>query len=879
MNEILRAANGVRRFCVGILVMAVVATSPVGRLSAATPAPIGSGDLKSLAAYPQQVRLVGLDAMQQLVVTGQYTNQGIRDLTLPAKFRVDDATIADVSSSGLLTPVANGTTQVVVEVRGQTARMNVTVTGTDADQPINFTNEIVPILTKFGCNAGDCHGKAEGQNGFKLSLLGFDAKADYNALVREGRGRRVRPAAAEHSLLLTKSTGRVGHGGGKPLAMDAPECQLLTRWIRSGTPFGSDDDPHVIGISVYPDHRIVPRRAIQQLAVIAHFSDGSTSDVTRRTEFKSNDEATVDVDRNGVVETQDQFGEGSVMVRYLGHVNVFLATIPLETTPANSTQHAPANFVDEHVFAKLNQLKLPPSELCTDGEFLRRASVDITGTLPTAAEAKNFLEDADPQKRSKLIDDLLNRPAYAKYFTLKWGDILRLRGGVRDPLDKVEAKRKAAAKKKLPVMDTMADRADRLQAWIRESLETNKPYDQFVREIVTTTGDTVGADAPAPSLWYLELKLPQGLVDDTAQAFLGTRIQCAQCHHHPFEKWSQEDYWGLATFFGRVQWQMSHDKNGQKLANVKPVRISEAGRLGQSIGFNPEGKLTDPQGREFINPKALGADELVVAPGDDPRHKLVDWMVQPDNPFFARALVNRYWGHFFSRAISVPLDDMRVTNPPSNPALLDALAADFIQHKFDLKHLIRTICNSKTYQLSSRPNEFNTQDEQNYARYIPKRLPAEVLHDAIDQVTNSPTLFVAKGGFKFPEGTRAIELPDAYVSSYFLDVFGRPPRNSACDCEREPSVTLAQRVHLLNSGAIGRKVGEQSKKLLADERPVADKLGDLYLSAFSRFPIDPELKRIEDYIASKSDSDRNKEQAYFDVVWAVINTKEFAFNH
>jgi hypothetical protein len=859
----------------GIFVPCVMAEDVSG------PPPLGVGDLTQLVVQPTEVEIVGPDAAAQLVVTGRFTNQGVRDVTREVSYSSLDSKVVEVSSSGYLVPLGEGTTKVVAECGGQVVELSVAVSGFARPQPINFTNEIVPILTKLGCNNGGCHGKADGQNGFKLSLLGFDPVADYRALVQEARGRRIELAAAEQSLLLVKPTGQLGHGGGKPLKIDSPEHQLLARWIETGALFGSANDPHVIGISISPGHSILARQAGQQIRVKAHYSDGSSSDVTRRAEFKSNDGEIVEVTTKGLIQTGDHFGEGSVMVRYLGHVDVFRATIPRLHQPDAQARNdvASKNFVDSLVFAKLEQLGLPPSQLCTDGEFLRRASIDITGTLPAVDEAKQFLADRDPRKREKLIDNLLERSEYVSYFTMKWADILRVRGGVRDPKDKVEAARKAAEKKKITPLDKDAHRADVFRNWIYESIKNNKPYDKFVREIIVTNGDTSGPKAPPASLWYLQLKTPQGLIEDTAQAFLGTRIQCAQCHHHPFEKWSQDDYWGLAGFFSRVQWQTSLDKNGKRVKEMKPVRLSEAGRMGQFIGFTPDGKLTNPNGKEFVHPKPLDSEELSITAKDDPREKLVDWMTAPDNPFFARAVVNRYWGHFFRHAIVEPLDDLRVTNPPSNPQLLDALARDFVDHKFDLKHLIRTICTSATYQLSSLPNNVNGDDKRNYARYLPVRMPAEVLLDAVDQVTESPTQFTAMGGYKFPAGTRAIDLPDAYVSSYFLRTFGRPERKSACACEREPSVTLAQRAHMLNGSGVIRQMSAQAAKLMTGQRPLKEQLTDLYLTCFTRYPTDEELTTVSDYIAAKSDSDKNKQQAYYDVVWALLNAKEFSFRH
>jgi len=771
----------------------------------------------------------------------------------------------------MVLPLANGSTELSAEFQGKTVKLAVAVAGADQERPIHFANEIMPILTKFGCNTGACHGKAEGQNGFKLSLLGFDPEADYAALARENRGRRTMPTAPERSLLLLKATGSLGHGGGKLLPTGSVEYQLLSRWIAGGLPEGSKDDPKVVGITVTPAQRILAPQTTQQISVTAHFSDGTQADVTPRAEFVSNEELLASVTKTGKVETRDRSGEAAIMVRYLGQVGVFRAAIPQQTPADQFPKHAPNNYIDQNVFARLQQLGIPAAEVCSDGEFLRRVSIDITGTLPTVAEAEKFLADVTPDKRSKVVDDLLSRPTYASYFALKWGDVLRLRGGSRT------AKKDDNAKDKAPALDTESQRADAFHAWIKDSLRDNKPYDRFVREIITAQGVTSGPETAAPILWYLELKTPQGLVDDMAQAFLGTRIQCARCHHHPFEKWSEDDYWGLAMFFGQLQWQ-SRGRDPKSQGDFAPVRLNEGARLGQKVAFDPKLTLSSPRGKEYPRPKPLDGAEITLAPGDDPRHLLVDWMARPDNPYFARTLVNRYWGHFFGRGIVDPIDDMRVTNPPSNPGLLDALAKDFIEHKFDLKQLIRTICASKTYQLASTASEWNKHDKQNFARYQLRRLPAEVLLDAIDQVTGSPTEFTGQGGAKFPAGTRAIDLPDIFVGSYFLEVFGKSKRQSACECERDPSVTLAQRAHLLNSTAIRGKLAVRAAQLIADKRPDAEKVREVYLAYFSRTPSAEELRTVEQYLAGKGATDPAKTQAYHDLLWALLNTKEFVFS-
>jgi hypothetical protein len=829
-----------------------------GSAATASAPAVGKGELRSLTALPEKVVLRGGDEVQQLVVTGRFANDGVRDLTQEAVWRVADPAVVRVEAGGLLVVGKNGTTEVTAEVQGKRVKVPVVVEGAERERPINFTNQIVPIFSKLGCNAGACHGKASGQNGFKLSLLGFEPAVDYQALTREARGRRVSPSAPEASLLLRKPTGAMPHGGGKRLDPRSRDAQLLLRWVRSGAPFGDGADPAVVGVSVVPDHRLIPPGSRQQITVTAHYSDGSRRDVTSQAEYSSNDAEIVDVTGGGLVEAGGVPGEDSVMVRYLGHLAVFRATIPLETPPEKFPKEAPAHFIDRHVLAKLEQLGVPPSGLCTDGEFLRRASLDITGTLPTAAEAEKFLADKDPKKRDKLVDDLLGRPAYASYFALKWGDILRNRrtgvvglGGGRA-------------------------RTEAFHGWIRDGLAKNKPYDRFVREILTARGDVLGDAGQPPVAWYHVLKTPQLLVDDTAQAFLGTRIQCAQCHHHPYEKWSQDDYWGLASFFARVQ-----------TAPAKGA-VPRDGKGLLTLSIARDGKAVSPQGKTYTQPKPLGGEPLTVPPGDDPRERLAEWMTRPDNPFLARALVNRYWAHFFGRGIVEPADDLRSTNPPSNPELLDALAKDFVAHEFDLKHLVRTICTSQAYQRSSAPNEYNRKDRQNFARCYPRRVPAEVLLDALDQATGVPT----KLGNN-ESAARAIDLPDEATTNTLLEVFGKPSRDSACECERVSAATLAQSLYLLASREVHGKLKQptsRAAKLAADSRPAADKVKEMFLWVFARYPTPEELRTAETFLtreearaAKEAPAGKQqqlaKQEAYEDLLWALLNTKEFLFNH
>jgi hypothetical protein len=776
--------------------------------------------------------LSGRDSSQQLVVTGQYDSGQVRDLTRTVQYKTQPEGIVAIDATGHVTPIKEGVAAVQVQADGGLmAAVNVEVKNITTDVPVNFPNQVVPVFTKYACNGGGCHGKSGGQNGFRLSLLGFEPTEDYEYLVKEGRMRRLFPAAPDRSLLLQKATAVLPHGGGHRIDLDSPAYRLLRRWIEQGMPYGKETDPTVTHIDVQPKERLMERDGTQQIIVVAHYSDGSSEDVTRTTQFDSNDAEMAEVSVTGLVKTSQLTGSVAVMARYQGHVGVFRATVPLGLPVEN--QPKARNYVDELVYGKLKALGLPSSALCDDATFIRRTTVDVAGRLPSLAESEAFLQDKDPNKRENLINRLLDSTDHADYFANKWAAILR--------------------NKRRQEGDKQATFA--FYDWIRTSLYENKPYDQFVREVLTATGEP-GKNPPVS--WYREVKDQSAQVEDTAQLFLGLRIQCARCHHHPFEKWSQQDYYGFTAFFAQVGRKKGDEQNEERIFH----------RVGIAQARNPK------TGKD-VRPTGLGAETLDLPSDADPRHSLVDWMAAKDNPFFAKSLVNRYWKHFFGRGLVDPEDDMRVTNPASNPALLDALAKDFIEHKFDLKHVIRTICNSNVYQLSAEPNEWNRDDKQNFSRYYPKRLNAEVLLDAIDQVTGTTTAFGP-----IPAGTRAVQLPDNGFNSYFLTVFGRPESSSACECERSSEANLAQSLHLLNSGEIQGKLTAGSGRaamFAADaNKPAPQKIRELYLLAFSREPTSDETAIAVAHIEkNKADAKR----AYEDIVWALLNTKEFLFNH
>ena len=796
----------------------------------------------SVSAQDKKAKLLGPDANLQLVVY----NSDLQDMTREVVYTSSPNNLISISDSGKVIPLGNGdVTITATNDKGLTGKLDLVVERFETPQPINFPNEIVPLFTKHGCNGGGCHGKSEGQNGFKLSLLGFEPTEDFEYLVKESRGRRLFPAAPEHSLLLRKGAGDLPHGGGARFEHDSWDYKAIVRWMEQGMPYGNPDDPILEKISVFPDSRIVDPGGKQQLAVTAYYSDGSVRDITGIATYESNQKEMGEVDQNGLVTmSTGETGDMAVMIRYQEQVSVFQATIPLGI-PIESFPVA-KNVIDEKVFAKLKTLGLPTSEICDDSTFLRRTSLDIAGRLPTLEETDKYLNSDNPNKRSEWIDSLLSTTDYAEFFANKWSSILR-------------NKRKA---------DTYTRGTQAFHEWIRQSFHDNKPYNQFVSELVTARGEISHNPATA---WFRNVTDQKERLQDTAQVLLGVRLQCAECHHHPYEKWSQQDYYGFSAFFSRI---------GKKKTDMP----------GEEAVFHNVGLATakHPKTGQNIKPTPLGGDELDILAEDDPRDDLASWITDEKNPFFAPMLVNRYWKHFFNRAIVEPEDDMRVTNPPTNPELLQALSNQFISTGYDIKDLIRTICNSTTYQLSAIPNEHNAGDRQNYSRYYPKRLPAEVLLDSIDRMTGSPTSFAGQ----LP-GTRAVALPDDSYnsSSYFLTVFGRPEMDSACECERAQGASLAQTLHLLNSKNIQDKLsgaGGNAQKLTSQkERVNEDKITELYKLAFSRNPKDDEMKTAIGYIKKKTEqieNDANKKEdsikmAYEDLVWALLNTKEFLFNH
>jgi len=777
---------------------------------------------------PKQITLDGMRASHSILVDGIDENGNRFDLTRQAQFKIANEKLATVSSMGRVYAVTDGATEVIVSVGKATAKIALKIERSQIKRPLNFENDIVPVLSRYGCNASGCHGKAEGQNGFKLSVFGFDPRADFVALTQEGRGRRLHATIPAKSLLLTKASGGVPHGGGVRIRKNSPQFKILADWIEAGAPFGDEADPKVASIEVEPHERSMRMEAQQQLRVIATYTDGRQVDVTNYARFQSNNVGLASVDEFGLVTTLEVPGDVAVMASYMGAVDVFRVLVPGQQSPNLPASPPRQNFIDQFVDAKLQKLNIVPSQLCSDADFLRRAHIDVIGTLPTASESRQFLSSKDPDRRRKLVDSLLQRPEFADYWALKWADLLRV--------ERLKLGHKQAYE---------------YYRWIRDSFASNKPMDQFAKEVLTSSGPL--SESPSGHLFKVVTN-PGDLASTVSQVFMGVRIECARCHHHPYDRWSQTDYYGMQAFFTQVGFK-KHPR-------------------GEILTATKNGGTKHPRTGKPVFAHALTAKNPETSPEGDRRRILADWMTSPDNSWFAQNIANRTWAHLLGRGIIEPVDDVRLTNPPSNPELLKALTEDFVREEYDFKQLIRTITGSRTYQLSSKPNPSNQRDEQNYSRALFKRLDAEVLLDAVCQVTGVPEKFDG-----MPRGYRAIQLWDSQVPNYFLKVFGRPARTSPCECERVTEPNVSQVLHVLNSPRVQSKLSHAAGQLTRMARDVTDdqKLTEeLYLTFFSRMPTDAEKRSVLAFLEKQSD---NRQQAVEDIAWSMLNTLEFLFNH
>ncbi len=696
--------------------------------------------------------------------------------------------------------------------------------------PPSFRNQVIPVFTKIGCNSGACHGAAAGKNGFHLTLRGYDIAADYIAITRQSGGRRVVMTEPGRSLLLLKPSMAVAHAGGLRLPPGSPEYRVVADWISAGAPAPTEADPFIQEIEIQP------RQAKSgPLAVTAHFSDGSSADVTRWARFATVNEAVAAVDENGRVEVRGA-GEAAITAAFLGKVAVARVTVPAANrVDAAAFDNAPRrNFIDDAILKKLAELRIPPSQEAGDGEFLRRAYLDAAGILPSVEETRAFLADRRADKRAAVIESLLSRPEFTDYWTYKWADLLSVN---RDTLS---------------LRGMLA-----FYKWLRDGVESDKPWNQVAREILTASGNSF---ENGPVNYYRLHRTPEELTETTLQAFMGMRIMCARCHNHPFEKWTQTDYYGVASFFPRVNY-----KDGGQPGDLSVIPAARGEidhpRLGRPVAPQPlDGKPLDPEATA------------------DRRRALADWIVSPDNPYFARSFVNRVWANFVGRGLIEPVDDLRATNPASNEELLASLTADFVQHNFSLRHLARTIMNSAAYQRSSRTLPENEKDGVFYSHYILKRLPAEVILDAMSAVTGSAEQFSG-----MPAGTRALELPDTKVTSQFLDIFGRPKRVITGESERRQEPSITQALQVLNGSTLNQKVsapGGMVDALVTASTPLDQALERMYLAALSRFPTEREKQALLAVLDSGgAPADNRKRDVLEDILWSLLSGKEFLFNH
>jgi hypothetical protein len=799
-----------------------------------------------LVVHPAAIDLVGLAARHRILVTAVAADGSQVDATAQARFTSSAAEVVAVSAAGECQPLADGKAIVRVDFAGKSAEVPVAVSHAKAPRPPSFVNDVTPIFTRFGCNQGACHGKGAGQNGFRLSLRGYAPEMDYDWITREYLGRRIDPTTPENSLLLLKPLGAAPHEGGALFGRSSREYGVLLDWLQARTPGPAKDDPEVRRLEILPGNRLLKVGEEQQLLVRAEFSDGEIRDATWLTKFDSNDAGVVEVTPNGKARAL-LHGETAVRATFQGQVAVVIFTIPYDRPIQADRLAGRNNFIDEHVFGKLGGLRIEPSDLCDDATFLRRAYLDAIGALPTPAEVRAFLADKAADKRSRLIDRLLERPEFVDFWAVQLGDLLQNR-----------------KERDHDVRGAKGVRS--FHEWIRAQVAANRPWDEIAREVLTTKGKVT--DNPAIGYFITTVGETQDadqseVVASVAQAFLGTRIGCAKCHNHPLEKYTQDDYYHFAAYFSRVRLDRKDPKQG---ATVLRVAARDANQEKNPIG------VRQPRTGQFLAPQPLDRSPTPLEPGDDPRAKLADWMTDPKNEYFSGAMVNRLWRHFMGTGLVEPVDDLRASNPPTNPELWRALHQEFVGHKFDMKHMMRVILNSRAYQLSSATNPSNAADTRFYSHYNARRLPAEVLLDGLAQVTEVPDAFAG-----YPTGLRSVQLPEPGPRSYFLSLFGRSERVTACACERSGEVTLPQLLHMENGQTVVQKIAAPDGRLAkmlkagdADDKVVAE----LFLATLCRPPTEPELAVVRKQMAPDK-----REEVLRDLFWALVNSKEFAFNH
>jgi hypothetical protein len=794
-----------------------------------------------LTAEPAQVTLTHAGDSQRLLVTAKLPDGTLRDLTRAARYTAANPAVAAVSPEGIVTPRGAGQTTVQVSGPGGVTRsVPVTVTGA-ARRPVSFANDVMPLLARAGCNSGACHGSASGKKGFRVSLRGYDPANDYISLTRGTEGRRLNRVEPARSLLVLKPTAQVTHEGGKRFDAQSPYADLLRGWIAEGASSDLKTAPKLVGLEVTPAFRTFPTTGLkQQLLVMARFSNGSRRDVTADARYSSSNENAAIASDDGLVSLPSK-GEAAIMVRY-GHLMAVSTLVALQHDPAFVWTNPPENnYIDRLVHDKLRKIQILPSDLAGDEQFLRRVHYDVIGLPPTPEEVRAFLADKRPDKRARVIDALLERPEHAEFWALKWGDLLKVR------------------------FDLTRDKGTwGLHRWVRDSIAANKPYDRFVRELVAAEGSC--SENPPANYWRVFAN-PEEAAEATAQVFFGIRLLCAKCHDHPFEKWVQTDYYGMTAFFTQV--------------GRKPGKRRE-----DQVVFRTEAAAQSrhPTTGAVLSPKFLDGPSTAGTAKQDARALLADWMTRKDNPLLARAAVNRFWSYLFGRGIIDPVDDIRSSNPPVNGPLLDALTKDFVEHGYDVRHILRTMLNSRTYQLSARTNQSNAGDTQNFAHALPRRLSAEQLLDTLSQAAgvreNFSARFPGSGTVALPAGgVRAGQLPDRALTAEMLEIFGRPRGESSCACERHEEASMTQALHLINGKSVARRLadpgGRVAKLVQTPKITDAKIIEELYLAVLCRLPRPDETALLRQHFTRSA----NRLQAAQDAMWVLLNTKEFLFNH
>lgn len=795
-------------------------------------------EVVQLSAEPARIQL-RVGEQLHLLITARLKDGFDTDATGSAAVSATTPDFVAVDAGGVVRALKPGSSALTASFGGQRVEIPIEIQPMPANEAPTFIRDVLPVLSKAGCSAGACHAKPEGQNGFRLSVFSYDPASDYQEIVRDARGRRVFPSSPAESLLLLKATQTVPHEGGERFDQNSPAYRMLVEWMRTGMTYQAEKEPTLQSLTVSPGDRRYRKGGTQRLIVRARYSDDSVRDVTALASFDSNDKEIAKVTEDGVVTIGDISGQAVIVARFMGLVSAAQILVPADRLlPESQYTGLPvSNFIDELAYAQFKRLGLFPSEPCSDAEFLRRASLDTIGCLPSSEEARAFLEDAAPDKRERLIDRLLAHPSYADYWANKWADLLR------PNTDRVGVK-------SVFVLDQ----------WLRESFRENKPYDQFVREIVLAEGNN---HRYGPAVVYRDRREPEDLTTMFSQLFLGVRLDCAKCHHHPNEKWGQDDFYRMSAFFGPVK------RKGGGLS--PPISAGS-----ETLFFANGGAVKHPVTGEVMDPQPPDGPLMKPADNTDPRRALAEWMADAENPFFARAVANRVWAAFFGRGIVDPVDDFRISNPPSNPELLDAIGKDLIQHRFNLKELMRTILQSRLYQLSAIPNEFNRADTRNFSRSYRRRLPAEVLADAVADVTGVPNSYPG-----MPPGSRAMQAWSYKIDSRTMDAFGRPNSSSDCPCERDTRSSIGQSLHLMNSTLLHGKLrsgdaAARVQQLVASTRTPAEIVSELYLACYSRQPTEEELRIAT---AGFGDTPETRRSATEDVLWVLLNSAEFVFNH